>query len=163
MPRIIAATLLALLSCATIAQPAPDSAAQPADAEVAAPVDEQAPATPDAPVGTVAESSDEGFAVGNFELNNAGDLAVICGLSAEHPDYITARTFCIGYVTGAMNYYRAIANGPGMGAFLCSDRPIPRSTLITAFVEWSDAHPQMAAAPAIENLMRAAAAKWPCG
>jgi len=120
-----------------------------------------APVTPDAPAGTTV-SADEEFNVIRFELNDAEDLRVICSISFEHPDYDTARSFCIGYVAGALNYYRAIAAGPTMGGFICTDRPIPRTDIITAFLEWTAAHPEMSSAPAVENVMRAAAAKWPC-
>jgi hypothetical protein len=146
MPRLLAVTLLTLFACTTTAQPA----------------DGDAPVTPEAPVGTVSTTTDEGFSVGRFELNNAGDLVVICSLSEDHLDYNTAHAFCIGYITGALNYYRAIADSQGMGAFICNDRPIPRTDMITAFLSWSAAHPQLNAAPAVENVMRAAAQKWPC-
>jgi hypothetical protein len=146
MPRLLAVTLLALFACTAAAQPA----------------DGDAPVTPDAPVGTVSKITDEGFSVGRFELNNANDLAVVCSLSEEHPDYTTAHAFCIGYMTGAINYYRAIADSPGMESFICNDRPIPRTELVTAFLNWSAAHPQLDPAPAVENVMRAAAQKWPC-
>lgn len=146
MPRLLAVTLLALFACTAAAQPA----------------DGDAPVTPEAPVGTVSETTDDGFSVERFELNTADDLVVVCSLSEEHPDYPTAHAFCIGYMTGALNYYRAIADGPAMEAFICNDRPIPRNDMIAAFLAWSTAHPQLGAAPAVENVMRAAAQKWPC-
>jgi len=146
MPRLLAVTLLALFACTATAQPATGDG----------------PVTPEAPVGTVSKTTDEGFSVGRFELNNAGDLVTVCSLSEEHPDYTTAHAFCIGYMTGALNYYRAIADSPDMGAFICNDRPIRRSDLVTAFLSWSTAHPQLDAAPAVENVMRAAAQQWPC-
>ena len=150
MPRLLAVTLLTLFACTATAQPADgDAPASP-------------PVTPKAPAGTVAQSGDDDFGVGRFELNNAGDLVAVCSLPEDHPDYTSARAFCIGYMTGAINYYRAIADSPGMGAFICNDRPIPRSDMISAFLSWSSAHPQLDAAPAVENVMRAAAQKWPC-
>lgn len=148
MPRVLAALLFVFTTSVALAQP--DEAST------------EAPVTPDAPQGTVA-SADDDFVVNRFELTNAGDLRAICSVTDQHPDYDTTRSFCIGYVTGALNYYRAIASGPNMGGFICSDRPIRRTDIINAFLEWSAANPGMDSAPAIENVMRAAASKWPCG
>ena len=147
MPRTLVALLFAFTLVGT-----------PAMAQEDAP---NAPVTPAAPAGTTADAEEE-FKVVRFELGNAGDLRIICSVTNQHPDFDTAHAFCLGFVTGALNYYRAIAAGPNMGGFICTDRPIPRNDIVTAFLEWSAAHPSMDAAPAVENVMRAAAAKWPC-
>ena len=154
MPRILALLFAFTLGCTSTLALAQEDAPDAPDAS-------DAPVTPDAPAGTTA-SADEEFKVILFELGTAADLQTICSVTIEHPDYDTARSFCIGYVTGAFNYYRAIAAGPSMGGFVCTDRPIPRTDIISAFLEWSTAHPEMDSAPAVENVMRAAAAKWPC-
>jgi len=148
MPRTLVALLLAFTLAGTTTAYAQEDAPQ-------------APETPDAPAGTTA-GADEEFKVIRFELDNAADLQTLCSLSDQHPDFDTAHSFCLGFVTGAFNYYRAIAAAPNMGGFICTDRPIPRNDIVAAFLEWSAAHPDMDSAPAVENLMRAAAAKWPC-
>lgn len=148
MPRILVALLFAFTLAGTTAAVAQEDAPD-------------APVTPDAPAGTTVDP-DEEFKVVRFELGNATDLQIICSVTTEHPDYNTAHAFCLGFVTGAFNYYRAIAAAPNMGRFICTDRPIPRNDIVAAFLEWSAAHPEMDSAPAVENVMRAAAAKWPC-
>jgi len=148
MPRIIAALLFVFTT--SLAQAQTDDAGT------------EAPVTPDAPAGTIA-TADQDLVVNRFELENARDLRIICSVTEQHPDYDTAHSFCIGFVTGAINYYVAVAAGPNMGGYLCTDRPVPRTDVINAFLEWSVAHPDMDSAPAVENVMRAAAAKWPCG
>lgn len=165
MPRLLAATLFLLFSCAVLPAAVAQSNTEPGtptDDASAAAAEDGTPATADDAASNEGDNSDRDFAIGQFELNSAADLASVCGLSKAHPDYDSAHAFCVGYVTGAIHYYRAIADGPGMGAFLCSDRPIPRDALVNAFLQWSKANPQMASAPAVENLMRAAAAQWPC-
>ena len=152
MPRTLVALLLVFTLVGTTTAFAQEGAA-------AAPVGPEV--NPNAPVGTTV-TADEEFKINRFELSNAADLQVICSVTNQHPDFDTAHSFCIGFVTGALNYYHAIAAGPNMGGFICTDRPIPRNDIITAFLEWSAAHPDMDSAPAVENLMRAAAAKWPC-
>ena len=148
MPRIFAALLMLFTASAVLAQTEDDAG--------------DAPITPDAPTDASAPATPK-LVVNRFELENARDLRIICSVDEVSPDYDTARSFCIGFVTGAMNYYRAVAAGPNMGGFICTDRPVPRTDVINAFLEWSIAHPDMDSASAVENVMRAAAVKWPCG
>ena len=146
MLRILAACLFAIAVNPVYAQETPE--ASDGGEPSAAPTQQTAELPP--------------FNVSAFKLNTTDDLIDICGLPEEHPDFITAHAFCIGFVTATVHYHREIAAAPGMRTLICPDRPIPRDMLINVFLAWSKAHPGETQSNAVISIIKAASDKWPC-
>ena len=98
----------------------------------------------------------------DFALKDTSDLVTLCGASEDDPLYERAVVFCLGFVTGAMNFYGAMTHVPDFKPFVCSDQVIPRYEMVKAFLEWAKLHPEHMSDPAVESGARAAASKWPC-
>jgi len=114
-------------------------------------------------VGWSAETTDaEGKEKEAFYLKTTQDLVDLCSIDKGHPLYEKGIAFCYGYVTGAMNFYGAIAPSPKVPKIICSDHVIPRATMVQVFLDWANTAPQHLTEPPIDGLVRAAVDKWPC-
>jgi Rap1a immunity proteins len=100
--------------------------------------------------------------VESFELNDANALVTACTVPADNPLYQTAKGFCLGYMTGAMQLYRAAATSPNIKNFVCPGHLVSRAEMRDVFLEWAAANPQRLSEPAIDALLRSAVAKFPC-
>lgn len=100
--------------------------------------------------------------VESFELNDANALVTACTVPADNPLYQTAKGFCLGYMTGAMQLYRAAAASPNVKNFVCPGHLVSRAEMRDVFLEWAAANPQRLSEPAIDALLRSAVAKFPC-
>jgi hypothetical protein len=98
----------------------------------------------------------------SFALSNAQALVTACTVPADSPLYQTAKGFCLGYMTGAMQLYRAAAASPNVKNFVCPEHTVSRAEMREVFLEWAAANPQRMSEPAIDSLLRAAVAKFPC-
>ena len=99
---------------------------------------------------------------GDAKLETTQDLLDICSLDKEHPQYTKAVSFCLGYLTGAVHYHRAISRGPDIKPIMCPDGPISRFEAVEVFIEWAQKHPGFMDEPPVQGVFRAAAEKWPC-
>ena len=109
-----------------------------------------------------AESSSDGEEKQAFFLKTGQDLVDLCSLAEDHPLHDKAVAFCYGYVTGAMSFYGAIAEAPGMPKVICVDRVIPRSEMVDVFLGWAKTNKKHLTEPPIDALVRSAVAQWPC-
>jgi hypothetical protein len=100
--------------------------------------------------------------VESFELNNGQALVTTCTVPAASPLYQTAKGFCLGYMTGAMQLYRAATASPKIKSHVCPGHVVSRAEMRDVFLEWAAANPQRMSEPAIDSLLRAAVAKYPC-
>jgi Rap1a immunity proteins len=100
--------------------------------------------------------------VESFELNDANALVTACTVPADNPLYQTAKGFCLGYMTGAMQLYRAAAASPNVKNSVCPGHVVSRAEMRDVFLEWAAANPQRLSEPAIDALLRSAVAKFPC-
>lgn len=107
-----------------------------------------------------AEDVDEVAA--SFRLDDATALVTACTVPASHPLHDTARGFCLGYMTGAMQLYRAATASPNIANAVCAEREVPRAEMREIFLDWAELHPDHLAEPAIDALFRAALAAFPC-
>ena len=100
---------------------------------------------------------------GDFQLDNAQALVDLCSVGMDDPLQVEATYMCLGFVTGAIHYHRALTAGPDEEPIVCPGEPQPtRNDLIRVFVNWAQANPQYMQEPAVEALARAAVAEWPC-
>jgi hypothetical protein len=109
----------------------------------------------------LAQTADDSV-VESFELNDAKALVTACTVPAESPLYQTAKGFCLGYMTGAMQLYRAAAASPNVKNFVCPRHVVSRAEMRDVFLEWAAANPQRLSEPPIDALLRSAVAKFPC-
>ena len=100
----------------------------------------------------------------NFRGGRTGDLAALCAAPAGDPLHTAALNWCHGFIVGAGQYHRSMADAGGVHKPLFC-LPTPEPTLEQAriaFVAWARAHPQYAAERAVDGMARFAAETWPC-
>ena len=107
-------------------------------------------------------SEQEGLEKQAFFMKTGQDLVDLCSVAEDHPLYDKAVAFCYGYMTGAMNFYGAIAQSPKMPKVICSKEEIPRSQMVTVFLDWAKSNKVHLSEAPIDALVRSAVAKWPC-
>ena len=93
-----------------------------------------------------------------FRGGRTGDLAALCGAGAQDPMHTAALNWCHGFIVGAGQYRRSVADAGSGPTFAVSCLPTPEPTLEqarVAFVAWARAHPQYAAERAVERAVRA--------
>lgn len=98
----------------------------------------------------------------SFVLSDADALVTACTVPEGNPLYQTAKGFCLGYMTGAMQLYGAATASPNVENFVCPGRAVSRAEMRDVFLEWAAANPERLSEPAIDGLLRAAVAKFPC-
>lgn len=100
----------------------------------------------------------------NFRGGRTGDLAALCGATAQDPLHSMALAWCQGFLVGAGQYHQSVAAaGAGGKRLFCL--PTPEPTLDQArqaFVAWAGSHPQYAGERAVDGLTRFAADTYPC-
>jgi Rap1a immunity proteins len=106
--------------------------------------------------------SDADSVADSFELSNAQALVTTCTVPADNPLYQTAKGFCLGFMTGAMQLYSAAAASPKIKNFVCPGHVVSRAEMRGVFLDWAAAHPERLSEPAIDGLVRSAVAKYPC-
>ena len=100
--------------------------------------------------------------VESFRLSDARALVTTCSVPEEHALHPRANAFCLGYITGAMQFYGAAIKSPDVNPFVCAPEGLSRVSLRDVFLDWARANPQRLDEPAIEGLVRAAVAEFPC-
>lgn len=97
-----------------------------------------------------------------FALTNTEQLRNLCGADVSDPLYERATAFCIGFFTGAMNFYGALTEVPDFKPFVCSGREIARYEMIGVFLDWAEQNPDHMQDAPVQSAARSAAQKWPC-
>ena len=100
--------------------------------------------------------------VESFRLSDARALVTACSVPEDHALHPRANAFCLGYMTGAMQFYGAAIKSPDVDPFVCAPEDLSRASLRDAFLDWARANSQSLGEPAIEGLVRAAVAEFPC-
>lgn len=99
-----------------------------------------------------------------FRGGRTSDLAALCGATEQDGLGQAALGYCQGFVIAAGQYHRALSiEGGAQRPNFCLPNPSPTfDQARLAFVSWARANPQFGAEPAIDGLMRFAAATYPC-
>jgi hypothetical protein len=88
-------------------------------------------------------------------------LAEACASQGGEVTGATAVGYCRGFMSGAGQYHREISTD--RPAIFCLPSPSPTFEAAQAsFVAWARANPQFSAEPAVDGLMRWAAATYSC-
>lgn len=98
----------------------------------------------------------------SLRLEDAAALVTLCTVPASDPLHDLAEGFCLGYMTGAMQLYRAATASPTIENAVCAEGEVSRARMRAIFLDWADAHPEHLDEPAIDALFRAAVAAFPC-
>ncbi len=102
-----------------------------------------------------------GYNLEDFQLRTTQDLFDICNLDPGAADYVTAKSFCYGFIEGAAHYDEALEPGPNKVIF-CMPVTTTRAQAVEAFTMYVRANPQYLKEAPLDTLFRAIDAKWPC-
>ena len=90
-------------------------------------------------------------------IESTADLRAACA-SGD----MATRNLCFGFMQGAGQLYTELRRADVIGQIACAD-PVPTMESIrTSVVDWIDANPQHLSDRAVDSLLRASAAIWPC-
>ena len=103
-----------------------------------------------------------GYSLEDFELRTGQDLLDMCTLGPNHPDYPVAHAYCVGFIEGAGQLHDALAAGPNFDRLVCHPKNVTLDDVVTVYASYAAANPQYMRESAIDSLVRAAAAQWPC-
>lgn len=98
----------------------------------------------------------------SFRLSDTGALATVCSVPEGSELYTRANAFCLGYMSGAMHFYAAAEKSPKVKPFVCPPGEVSRAHMREVFLAWAKQHPDRLSEPAIDGLIRAAVAQYPC-
>ena len=116
-----------------------------------------------ASAGSLAAASASEAAVNDaLHLRTTQDLYTVCSVQPGQPLYERAVAFCLGFVTGVIQYNTALAKGPDFKPLVCPGRELARFEVVKQFLAWAPANPTNMNDPPVEGLARSAVAKWPC-
>jgi hypothetical protein len=88
----------------------------------------------------------------------SGDLARSCAPGADPADL----RFCDGFISGAGQFYEAVLGPKWIRPIACPEHLVSRQEMADVFLAWTRDHGDLMQEKAVEGLMRAAVAKWPC-
>jgi hypothetical protein len=97
-----------------------------------------------------------------LHLRTTRDLYTICSVQPGQALYERAVSFCLGFVTGVIQYNTALAEGPDFKPLVCPGRELARFEVVKQFLAWAPDNPAYMSGPPVEGLARSAVAKWPC-
>jgi hypothetical protein len=112
--------------------------------------------------GNAAEPASEAAVNDALHLRTTRDLYTVCSVQPGQPLYERAVAFCIGFVTGVIQYNVALAHGPEVKPLVCPGRELARFEVVKQFLAWAPANPQHMAEPPVDGLARSAVAAGPC-
>ncbi|MEC9431775.1 MAG: Rap1a/Tai family immunity protein [Pseudomonadota bacterium] len=96
------------------------------------------------------------------DLETARNLVDVCAARGAEDLAVKARVLCYGYLTGAMQFHKALtASGEFTRAACPADTPTRRQ-VAAVLLTWAEGRDDLDAMTPIDALMRAAQAEWPC-
>lgn len=101
-----------------------------------------------------------------LSLRTTQDLYLVCTAGPTDARAQEELDLCEGFLAGAVSYHDAISDRRHLKRLICYPSTATRDQGIQAFVTWAGAHQQdqkFMGDPAVYGVVRALAAKWPCG
>jgi opacity protein-like surface antigen len=116
------------------------------------------------PAAAQAPAAQAPLAEEDFRSGTTGDLADLCGASANDPMRAAAIGWCHGFILATAQYHSTIAARRTAGHPLyCIPTDSPTFDQVRAsFVAWARANPQFEKERAVDGLLRFAAVTYPC-
>jgi hypothetical protein len=102
----------------------------------------------------------------DFRLKSTQDLYELCAAPSTSESYVPSIYACRGYLAGAVHYHDAVTDRKNLKRLICYGSGVTLEDGRQAFVQWVDSHAndaELMAEPPVIGLVRALAAKYPCG
>ena len=102
----------------------------------------------------------------SFWVTNTSDLLELCKTPTDDPQYGEAIHYCLAYMDGAVDYHDAITDHKDMKRLICYPDTATLEQGVLVFIDWAvqgQSDERLMAEPPILGVVRALAAKWPCG
>lgn len=97
----------------------------------------------------------EPLVMADFQSATTEGIVRLCTAPETDPHHQAALGYCVGYLTGAFHYYKAVEAAGGSPKLVCFKTAEPsRREQIENFVEWAKARPQYAKDLAIDSMFR---------
>lgn len=97
----------------------------------------------------------------NFLLRNTADLVSLCNAQPNDPNRIAAIHFCQGFILG-IRHYDDVSEATLQSSLYCHKERSTRNEVVALYVKYHLDNPQYQSEPAIDGVIRAAMATWPC-
>lgn len=97
-----------------------------------------------------------------LHLRTTRDLYTVCSVQPGEALYERAVSFCLGFVTGVIQYNTELAKGPDFKPLVCPGRELARFEVVKQFLAWAPDNPAYMSGTPVEGVARSAVAKWPC-
>ena len=97
-----------------------------------------------------------------FEVDTTGQLLEACTWSESDPLHVRMVTFCLGYVSSAIQYDTAINDGDPSQMITCPPASATLSEATLTFISWAKKNPKLHDQLAVEGVMQAVGQRWPC-
>ena len=97
----------------------------------------------------------------NFLLRNTADLLSLCSAKPDDPNRVAAIHFCQGFILG-VRHYDDVSAASLQSRFYCHPERSTRNEAVALYVKYHQEHPEYQSEAAIDGVIRAAMALWPC-
>ena len=97
-----------------------------------------------------------------FEVDTTGQLLEACTWSESDPLHVRMVTFCLGYVSSAIQYDTAVNDGDPSRMITCPPASATLSDAALTFIAWAKKNPKLHDQLAVEGVMQAVGQRWPC-
>ncbi len=111
---------------------------------------------------STAASAETRYRVEVFELRTGHDLYAVCTIDPSHPDRAVARAYCAGFIKGAGQLHHVLVEGPDFDALVCPPEGLTLDDVVGVYAGYALSNPDHMKETAIDSLLRAVAAEWPC-
>ena len=97
-----------------------------------------------------------------FEVDTTGQLLQACTWSESDPLHVRMVTFCLGYVSSAIQYDTAVNDGDRSRMITWPPTTATLSEAALTFISWAKKNPKLHDQLAVEGVMQAVGQRWPC-
>ena len=101
-----------------------------------------------------------------FAVENTKDLLFLCDLPRDDPQRSEAINYCMAYLDGVVDYHDVLTDHENMNRLICYPDTATLEQGVLVFIDWAEqgqSDERLMAEPPILGVVRALAAKWPCG
>jgi hypothetical protein len=99
----------------------------------------------------------------DFRSATTDGIVKLCTAPQSDPMHQAAIGYCVGYLTGAFHYYKAVEGAGNQPKLVCFGSAEPgRRELIEQYVAWAQAHPEHGKDLAIDTMFRFLGGRFPC-
>ena len=105
----------------------------------------------------------EPLTIEDFRSATTDGIVKLCTAPETDPLHGAAVGYCVGYLTGAFHYYRAVEGSARQPKLVCFGSVEPsRKEGIERYVAWAKAHPEYGNHLAVDSMFRFLGENFPC-